>query len=272
MKVGYKGIHQFLGSLDRWPLGGPVSHSPGTGQILTSTRLCPLPQITHQECPIEDTSLGPSQNSMVLSESFQQSYQHLDLTHAFSFSTKACCFPELPPNGFHNSWLFWTKIKLQCRLFTSDFLGKPQMIFSSWVESHNPEKLPVRSTLCPRGKEKWPLCVCLEMAPSWDRSQLCLCPGPKPWMEGPQLHPAGDSSTQILGSQALWAWRDWILSRYSDRRNMHKSSARPPSECHLWVVCSQKTSIFFFMFIGMLFENNHVLLVSFESILFKNMS
>lgn len=106
-KVGYKGIYHFLGCHNRGPVAGPVGHRPSTGQILTLTHLHPpvtdhLSQVPHWR--VQGSKRGslpsPSHNSVVLSESFQQCYQHLDLTQSLSFSTKACCFPSFQPMTF----------------------------------------------------------------------------------------------------------------------------------------------------------------------------
>lgn len=139
-----------------------------------------------------------------------------------------------------------------CAVFKSGFLGKPQMIFLNWVESYNPEKLPVRSTLCTWGKEKWPLCVFLEMAPNWDWGQLCLCPGPKSQMESApappcwgQFHPdsgkpgpCGCGGTEYSTDGCNTGLIKWCRNHYE---NGSKDS--------LWVACSQETLIFFFFYV-----------------------
>ena len=152
-------------------------------------------------------------------------------------------------------------------VFTSDFLGKPQMIFCNWVASCNSEKLPVQSTLCTWGKEKWPFCVCLEMAPSWDWGQLCFSPGPKPQMEGPlvppgrgkfhpgsgKLGPCGHKETGSCHIRLTSTTRVWKRVLWS-----------PLLECQPWLPLGgafPEILIFFSMFIvlWLLFlDNGHV--------------
>lgn len=154
-------------------------------------------------------------------------------------------------------------------IFKYDFLGKPQMIFFNGIESHNPEKLPVCSTLCSWGKEKWPFCICLEMASNWEWGQLCLWPNQSLKERVPWPHPSGPSSAQILGSWGPLGWGIvWHAMDQLRESQWHRDLCPHVYHGYLWAVFCPQSSIFFFVFIVlllMLFENNHILQVSFEN-------
>lgn len=113
------------------------------------------------------------------------------------FFHKGSLSPQLPDNGLHNSYLLWMEIKLSSMQFlTLNFLGNLRWSFPTELNFINPEKYSLQSTFCTWGRGKWPLCVCLDIASSWDSGQLWIWPGPRSPIEGPpvpphrrQLHP-----------------------------------------------------------------------------------
>lgn len=144
--------------------------------------------------------------------------------------------PAVPPaNGFHHSWLFGTKIKLQSMpSLNMTFLGNLRWSFSIELNLITQKNSRSGAHFVHEGKDKWPFCICPEMAPHigigasyvFDQTKASNRGSPGPTLLGPIPH-------RFLEAGALWAWKDWIIWHYTDRCNESSEGGlqRLLSEC-----------------------------------------
>lgn len=213
--------------------------------------------------------LGPSQNSMVLSVSSEvrwasRSYPRLFFVHK----------SLLPANGFHNSCLFWTKIKLQSMPSVNmTFLGNLRWSFSIESNLLTQRNSQSGAYFVHEGKKNDPF------VSAWRWSQIrtetsyvfAQTEATNRGSSGPTQ--PGSGPPRFWEAGAMWAQRDWTIRHYMDRCNLcrEKRSAETTVRMSAGVISGQcvlpQMLLFSFMFIVillLLFENNPISWVSFE--------
>lgn len=123
-------------------------------------------------------------------------HQCTDLTHILSFSTKASCSPS-----FHNSWWFWTKVKLQSMLSLHlTFLGNLRWSFAIELNLVTQKNSQCRAHFVHEGKKNDPFVSAWRWPQVGTGASYVSPQGQSPKWRVPWSHPAGGSSTQVLGS------------------------------------------------------------------------
>lgn len=167
---------------------------------------------------------------MVLSESFPWSHQWVDLTHTLFFSsTKASCSPS-----FHNSWLFWTKIKLQSvRSLHLTFLGDLKWSFLIELNLITQKSSQSGAHSVHEGKKNAPFVLAWRWPHVGTGANYVFAQGQSPRWKAPWPHPTGGSSTEVLRSWGALG-RERLDHKTLHRHIQHtrgKSSEEPTEEC-----------------------------------------
>lgn len=116
--------------------------------------------------------------------------------YSFFSSTKASCSPS-----FHNSWLFWTKIKLQSvRSLHLTFLGDLKWSFLIELNLITQKSFQSGAHSVHEGKKNAPFVLAWRWPQVGTGASYVLAQGQSPKWKVPWPHSTGGSSTQVLGS------------------------------------------------------------------------